>query len=104
MNTDGGKFVCSIPKKLSTTGLTDERWMFTVLTVVGKMLDLDGDHVEGAVMSMHNLQDRIVLWLKSSDKLICHNIGLQQKKALDTHKVNLKYQILRDVTCMHVLY
>jgi translation initiation factor 4E len=96
VNTEGGKFVYTIPKKISKTGVCDESWMFTVLSIIGETLDLDGDQVVGAVVSIRKAQDRIALWIKSSDKHICRNIGLRWKKALDIHAVNLKYQIHSD--------
>lgn len=96
VNLEGGKFVYTMQKKISKTGVCDESWMFTVLAVIGETLDLDGDQVVGAVVSIRKSQDRIALWIKSSDKHICRNIGLRWKKALDIHKVNLKYQVHRD--------
>ncbi|CAB9510443.1 factor isoform 4E-2 [Seminavis robusta] len=95
-NIDGGKFVYTMQKKISKTGVCDESWMFTVLAAIGETMDLDGDQVVGAVVSIRKSQDRIALWIKSSDKHICRNIGLRWKKALDIHKVNLKFQVHRD--------
>jgi translation initiation factor 4E len=95
-NIDGGKFVYTIQKKISKTGVCDEKWMFSVLAIIGETLDLDGDQVVGAVVSIRKSQDRIALWIKSSEKHICTQIGLRWKKALDIPKVNLKYQIHRD--------
>lgn len=100
VNTEGGKFVYTIQKKISKTGVCDESWMFTLLAVIGETLDLDGDQVVGAVVSIRKAQDRIALWIKSSDKHICRNIGLRWKNALDIHKVNLKYQIHSDGACV----
>jgi len=99
INRHGGKFVYTIPKKVSKSGVGDEAWMFTVLAVIGETMDLDGNQVVGAVVSIRKSQDRIALWIKCSDKHICRNIGLRWKQALGIHTVNLKYQIHADGTC-----
>jgi len=98
VNTNGGKFVYTIPKKLSKTGVCDDSWMFTVLAVIGETMDMDGDQVVGAVVSIRKSQDRIALWIRSSEKHTCRMIGLRWKKAVNIHDMNLKYQIHRDGT------
>lgn len=96
INMAGGKFVYTIQKKVSKSGVGDESWMFTVLAVIGETLDLDGDQVVGAVVSIRKSQDRIALWIKCKDKHICRNIGMRWKQALSIHKVNLKFQVHAD--------
>lgn len=59
INKGGGKFVYTIQKKVSKSGVGDEAWMFTILSVIGETLDLDGDQVVGAVVSIRKSQDRI---------------------------------------------
>jgi len=91
-NKEGGKFVLTIPKKDSKSGRCDEWWLFTVLAIIGETLDMDGDEVCGAVLSIRKFQDRIALWLKSSDKDRCTKIGARWKKCLEMHKTILKFQ------------
>ena len=95
-NRDGGKFVLTIPKKDSKTGRTDEWWLYTMLGLVGETMDLHGDQVAGAVVSIRKSQDRIALWLKSSDPAICIPIGERWKKALEFNKTPLKFQSHKD--------
>jgi len=53
---------------------------------------MKGDQVNGAVVSIRKHQDRIALWLKSSEKQVCVEIGERWKKALTLEKTTLKYQ------------
>ena len=91
-NKDGGKFVLTIPKKDSKTGRCDEWWLYTVLAIIGETLDMDGDEVCGAVVSIRNKQDRIALWLKSADKDRCSKVGARWKKCLEMYRTPLRYQ------------
>lgn len=95
-NRNGGKFVLTILKKETKSGKCDESWLFTVLAIVGEAMDATGDQVNGAVVSIRKHQDRIALWLKSSDKFICVRIGERWKKALSLEKTTLRYQTHRD--------
>ena len=95
-NINGGKFVLTIPKKDSKSGRVDEWWLYTVLAMIGETMDLHGDQVAGAVVSIRKSQDRIALWLKSSDPSICIPIGERWKKALEFNKTPLKYQFHKD--------
>lgn len=96
-NSEGGKFVLTIPKKDSKSGKCDEWWLFTVLSVIGETIDEGGNKVCGAVVSIRKAQDRIALWLKSDERDICINIGQRWKKALElSNKTSLKYQVHKD--------
>lgn len=95
-NADGGKFVLTISKKDAKSGKGDEWWLYTVLAIVGETMDATGDQVCGAVVSIRKNQDRIALWLKSSDQDICVQIGRRWKKALSLEKVPLRYQTHKD--------
>jgi len=95
-NSNGGKFVLTIPKKDSKQGKCDEWWLFTVLAIIGETMDKTGDQVNGAVVSIRKNQDRIALWLKSSEQHVCVEIGERWKKALTLEKTMLKYQTHRD--------
>jgi len=91
-NENGGKFVLTMPKKDSLSGKIDEWWLFTVLAIIGETLDLDGDEVCGAVVSIRGNQDRIALWLKSNDQKRCTEIGARWKKCLEMSRTSLKFQ------------
>ena len=96
-NKEGGKFVLTIPKKDSKNGKCEEWWLFTVLAVIGETMDMNGDEVCGAVVSIRKNQDRIALWLKSADRDVCIEVGERWKKALElTNKTILKYQAHKD--------
>uniref|UniRef100_A0A6U3SLU4 Eukaryotic translation initiation factor 4E n=1 Tax=Ditylum brightwellii TaxID=49249 RepID=A0A6U3SLU4_9STRA len=96
-NMEGGKFVLTIPKKDSKAGRGDEWWLFTVLAVIGETLDVGGDEVCGAVVSIRKSQDRIALWLKSAVRDKCVPIAERWKRALEvTSKTTLKYQVHKD--------
>lgn len=86
----------TLAKKESKQGKLDEWWLFTVLAIVGETMDRTGDQVNGAVVSMRKHQDRIALWLKSSEKRVCIEIGERWKKALNLEKATLKYQTHSD--------
>lgn len=73
-NKDGGKFVLTMPKSYRSEGRTDECWLYTVLAVIGETLDASGDEVCGCVVSIRKSQDRIALWLRSSDKKKCTEV------------------------------
>lgn len=92
-NKDGGKFVLSFPKKDSKTGRSDEWWLHTVLAVIGETLDMDGDEVCGAVVSIRKSQDRIALWLKSSDKGRASKVGARWKKCLEMSRTIMKFEL-----------
>jgi len=91
-NKDGGKFVLTIPKKDSKNGRCDEWWLYTVLAIIGETLDMDGDEVCGAVVSIRKNQDRVALWLSSSDKDRCSKVGARWKKCLEMYRTPLRYQ------------
>ena len=95
-NTEGGKFVHTIVKKDSKLGKCDEAWLFTVLAIIGETMDETGDQVNGAVVSIRKQQDRVGLWLKSSDREVCRQIGERWKKILNLEKTTLRYQTHRD--------
>jgi translation initiation factor 4E len=103
-NVEGGKFVLTIPKKDSKSGRCEEWWLYTVLAMVGETMDLHGDQVCGAVVSIRKSQDRIALWLKSSDPSICIPIGERWKKALEFNKTPLKFQSHKDGTNNYIQY
>jgi len=96
-NVKGGKFVLSLPKKESKGGKLDAYWLYTVLAVVGETLDINGDQVCGAVVSLRKSQDRIALWLKTDDRDTCIRIGELWKTALNLpQKVTIKYQLHKE--------
>ena len=95
-NKNGGKFVLTIPKKDSQSGRCDEWWLYTVLSVIGETLDVGGNEVCGAVVSIRKSQDRIALWLKSSNKRVCVAIGERWKKALGMNKTQMRFQLHND--------
>mmetsp|Transcript_19299 Transcript_19299/g.27150 ORF Transcript_19299/g.27150 Transcript_19299/m.27150 type:complete len:195 (-) Transcript_19299:72-656(-) len=98
-NLHGGKFVLSMPKRDSKAGKCDEWWLYTTLAVIGETMDMTGDEICGAVVSIRKNQDRIALWLKSCDKDKCVKIGARWKKALEvSNKTSLKYQSHKDAT------
>jgi translation initiation factor 4E len=74
-NKDGGKFVLSMPKSYRSEGRTDECWLYTVLAVIGETMDESGEEVCGCVVSIRKSQDRIALWLKSSDRKKCTEVS-----------------------------
>ena len=92
-NIEGGKFVLTLNKKDSKTGKLDEYWLYTVLAVLGEMIDKTGDEVCGAVVSVRKSQDRIALWIKkSSPPEHCIVIAERWKKALEIEKIPVKFQ------------
>ena len=95
-NCEGGKFVLSMAKKDPKSGKFDEWWLFTVLALIGETMDATGDQVNGAVVSIRKSQDRIALWLKSSEKALCVSIGERWKKALNLEKMTIRYQTHKD--------
>ena len=95
-NVNGGKFVLTIPKKESKAGKVNEWWLFTVLALIGETMDATGDQVNGAVVSIRKSQDRIALWLKSSDRQVCVKIGLRWKLVLNLDKITVRYQTHKD--------
>lgn len=95
-NVNGGKFVLTLNKKDSKNGKCDEWWLYTVLACIGETMDINGNQVCGAVVSLRKSQDRVALWLKSNEKDICVKIGERWKKALNLHKVALRFQMHKD--------
>lgn len=95
-NCDGGKFVLTMRKKGSTSEKCDEYWLFTVLAIIGETMDTTGDQINGAVVSIRKNQDRVALWLKSSEPQLCIEIGERWKKALTLENTTLQYQTHRD--------
>jgi translation initiation factor 4E len=95
-NAEGGKFVYALLKKDTKLGKCDEAWLFTVLAMIGETMDRSGDQINGAVVSIRKQQDRVTLWLKSSDRDICIEIGERWKKVLNCTKYTLRYQTHRD--------
>jgi translation initiation factor 4E len=95
-NVNGGKFVLTIPKKESRLGKCDESWLFSILAVIGETMDATGDQVNGAVVSIRKSQDRVAIWLKSSDREICVRIGERWKVVLGLEKTTLRFQSHKD--------
>jgi translation initiation factor 4E len=95
LNIEGGKFVLTLDKKKS--GKLDEYWLYTILAVLGEVIDKTGDQVNGAVVSVRKNQDRIALWLKeSSTPEHCILIAERWKKALEIEKIPVKFQAHKD--------
>jgi len=95
-NVEGGKFVLTMNKKDSKNGKCDEYWLYTVLAVLGETMDGTGAQVNGAVVSIRKNQDRIALWLQSSDRDVCISVGERWKKALGLEKMSIRYQTHKD--------
>eukprot|EP00543_Licmophora_paradoxa_P005392 CAMPEP_0202455628 /NCGR_PEP_ID=MMETSP1360-20130828/13112_1 /ASSEMBLY_ACC=CAM_ASM_000848 /TAXON_ID=515479 /ORGANISM="Licmophora paradoxa, Strain CCMP2313" /LENGTH=202 /DNA_ID=CAMNT_0049075249 /DNA_START=221 /DNA_END=829 /DNA_ORIENTATION=- len=95
-NKKGGKFVLTIPKKDSKEGRCDEWWLYTALAIIGETIDLNGDQVCGAVVSIRKSNDRIALWLKGSEQQVCSEVGARWKKALDMERTRLRFQLHDD--------
>jgi translation initiation factor 4E len=91
-NENGGKFVLTMPKADSKAGRCDEWWLYSVLAIIGETLDLNGNEVCGAVVSIRSKQDRIALWLKTNDKERCSAVGARWKKCLEMNRTILKFQ------------
>lgn len=97
LNMEGGKFVLTLSKKDNKTGKLDEYWLYTVLAILGEMIDKTGDEVNGAVVSIRKSQDRIALWLKESKPPEhCIIIAERWKKALEIEKIPVKFQAHKD--------
>lgn len=94
-NINGGKFVFTIPKKEVREGKCDRAWLLTVLAVIGETLDATGDQVCGAVVSIRKAQNRVALWLKSSERDVCRRIGTRWKLAMEVEQ-GLRYQTHKD--------
>jgi translation initiation factor 4E len=94
-NQNGGKWVFTIFKKDPKIRRIDEWWLFTCLSLIGETLDLHGDQVCGAVVSIRKQQDRIALWLKTDDGELASQIGARWKLAMSIPN-SLKYQVHRD--------
>lgn len=104
-NKEGGKFVLTMPKRDSKSGKCDEWWLLTSLAMIGETMDMHGDEICGAVVSIRKSQDRIALWLKSCNKDACIQVGLRWKKALEvSNKTSLKYQSHKDGMYFFSLY
>lgn len=97
LNMEGGKFVLTLSKKDNNTGKLDEYWLYTILAVLGEMMDKSGSDVNGAVVSIRKSQNRIALWLKeSSPPEHCIMIAERWKKALEIEKIPVKFQAHKD--------
>mmetsp|Transcript_3658 Transcript_3658/g.4163 ORF Transcript_3658/g.4163 Transcript_3658/m.4163 type:complete len:200 (+) Transcript_3658:263-862(+) len=98
-NSEGGKWVLTMQKRDSKNGKCDEWWMFTVLALIGESMDMTGDEICGAVVSIRKGQDKIALWLKGCNKDVCIKVGARWKKALEvSEKTTLKYSSHKDAT------
>ena len=79
-NENGGKFVLTMPKADSKAGRCDEWWLYSVLAIIGETLDLNGNEVCGAVVSIRVKQDSIDLWIKTNDKERRYAVRARWKK------------------------
>jgi translation initiation factor 4E len=96
-NCEGGKFVLTLSRKDAKNGKVDELWLYTVLAIIGETMDDTGDQVNGAVVSMRKNQDRLALWIKTTDRDACTMIGERWKKVLRLdEKMTIRYQTHRD--------
>jgi len=104
-NSEGGKWVLTMQKRDSKSGKCDEWWMFTVLALIGESMDVTGEEICGAVVSIRKGQDKIALWLKGCDKDVCIKVGARWKKALEvSEKTTLKYSSHKDGEFFFVFY
>ena len=91
-NKKGGKWVMTIPRQDRTKGKCDEWWLYTLLAIIGETLDESGRAVCGAVVSIRKNQDKIALWINTTEKEEAIKIGQRWKSALQINKTSIKFQ------------
>ena len=99
-NEKGGKWVMSMPRGRggeANVKRVDEWWMYTVLAMVGETMGEDGKEVCGAVVSIRKSQDKLALWINTTDKAVAIRIGQRWKDALKiSDKTTLRFQAHAD--------
>ncbi len=99
MNAQGGKWIITIPKQDRVKGKVDEWWLYTALAMIGETMDESGSMVRGAVVSLRKSQDRLALWIGTTDESIAMGIGRRWKAALEiSERTVLKFQSHADST------
>jgi len=99
-NAKGGKWVMSMPRGRGQTDnvkRVDEWWMYTVLAMVGETMGEEGKEVCGAVVSIRKSQDKLALWINTTEKTAAIKIGQRWKDALKiSDKTTLRFQAHAD--------
>jgi translation initiation factor 4E len=92
-NAEGGKWIITIPKQDSRKGKVDEWWLYTTLAMIGETMDDTSNGVCGAVVSIRKNQDKLALWVNTTNEKECMAIGKRWKVALEvSEKTPIKFQ------------
>ena len=88
-NKAGGRWMLEIPKAQRNTQLSD-KWLETLLALVGEQLSKNSSEVNGAVVQSRRQQDRISVWTSTDDET-AKRIGNRYQRCVQS-TFGLKFQ------------
>ena len=92
-NRSGGKWIITIPKQDSRKGKVDEWWLYSTLAMIGETMDDSTKGVCGAVVSIRKNQDKLALWVGTTNEKEVMEIGKRWKIALEvSEKTPIRFQ------------
>ncbi|KAH7105055.1 translation initiation factor eIF4e [Auriculariales sp. MPI-PUGE-AT-0066] len=96
-NANGGRWVLTMRNNAQ---LLDRCWNWLVFALIGEDLDIEGDEICGAVVSLRAKQDRIQVWIRSKDDVEkINSLGKRLVKLLEVSEadgIGLEFQYNTD--------
>ena len=101
-NKDGGKMTIILKKNKDDKKLyLDKIWLYTILGCIGEQFD-DSDFICGLVLNIRKHQDRINIWINTSNKEYITRIGLRWKNIIENNKISISF-IKHDDTINYII-
>eukprot|EP01135_Chromosphaera_perkinsii_P004500 Nk52_evm24s284 gene=Nk52_evmTU24s284 len=96
-NEKGGKWLLAVRKGKDGQGgnpTLDDLWLNALLAMIGENLNDQGE-ICGAVLAIRRQQDKLALWTRTTNEVVCKRVGTLFKESLQV-KDELKYQMHMD--------
>jgi translation initiation factor 4E len=87
-NKNGGKMTITF-KKTCDLEYFNKVWLYTILGCIGEQFD--DNYICGIILNIRKHQDRINVWLNTSDEENIKKIGLRWKEILELPKMYISY-------------
>jgi translation initiation factor 4E len=87
-NKNGGKMTITF-KKTCDLEYFNKVWLYTILGCIGEQFD--DNYICGIVLNIRKHQDRVNVWLNTSDEENIKKIGIRWKEILELPKIHISY-------------
>lgn len=87
VNKDGGKITITVKKEVEPDYL-NKLWLYTLLGCIGEQFETN---ICGVVLNIRKHQNRINIWLNTSDKDLIEEVALKWKELLEINDMEMSF-------------